>query len=140
MPVGPTLANTACTLIGSMNARRRLEASMRIDAAGTQPVFGGLCPQLKRIAGLVINQPLKERQVLAPYFYLRSPCVKYTVFLSPTWPCEPVGRIQIVQKKSWATRDNKSRVACSLGTLLLKKFQIASSEVELLTQSDLWRW
>ena len=34
---------------------------MRIDAAATQRVFGGLCHQLKRIARCVIKGPLKKR-------------------------------------------------------------------------------
>ncbi len=33
---------------------------MRIDAAATQPVFGGLCHQLIGIAGRVIKRPRAE--------------------------------------------------------------------------------
>ena len=43
---------------------------MRIDAAGTQPVFGGLCHQVIGIAGRVKKRPCAEHpyggQVLTP--------------------------------------------------------------------------
>ncbi len=37
------LENQEFTLASSLNLRRRSEASMRIDAAATQPVFGVQC-------------------------------------------------------------------------------------------------
>jgi hypothetical protein len=53
-PTLKPLENTDFTLAGNQNLRRRSEASMKIETAGTQPVFGGLCHQLIRIAGRVI--------------------------------------------------------------------------------------
>jgi hypothetical protein len=53
-PTSEPLENTDFTLASSMNLRRRSEAWTRIDAAATQPVFGGLCHQLIGIAGRVI--------------------------------------------------------------------------------------
>ncbi len=35
---------------------------MRMDAAATQPVFGGLCHQVIGIAGHVRNGPILERE------------------------------------------------------------------------------
>ena len=55
------LERTDFTLASSMNLRQRSEASMRIDAAATQPVFGGLCHLLMPIAGRVIKRPIKKR-------------------------------------------------------------------------------
>ena len=53
-PTSKPLGNTDFTLASGMNLRRCSDASMGIDAAVAQPVFGVLCHQLMGIAGCVI--------------------------------------------------------------------------------------
>jgi len=43
LPISKPLENTDLTLASKINLRRDSKASMRIDAAATQPVFGRLC-------------------------------------------------------------------------------------------------
>ena len=59
-PTSKPLENADFTLAHSINLSRRLKASMRSDAAATQPLFGGLCHQLIGIAGPAIKPPFLE--------------------------------------------------------------------------------
>ena len=54
-PRSKSLEDTDFTLACSMNLRRPSEASMRIDAAATQPVFGVLCHQVVPFAEYLEN-------------------------------------------------------------------------------------
>jgi hypothetical protein len=59
-PTSKPLEKMDFMIASSMNFRRRSGASMGIEAAATQPGFGGLCHQLIRIAGHVRNGPFLE--------------------------------------------------------------------------------
>ncbi len=90
-PASKPLGNTDFTLASSMNFRRRSEASMRIDAAATQPEFGSLCYQLIGIVRCVIKGPCMKHSIGGwPGFAQSwSRAIRHTLFNTPS-PSRPL--------------------------------------------------